>query len=273
MIGLIAFCLSTEIRAQNKIEEYINYFSDSMEVSLLAQNLKGEVLFIKNHTKKIPSASIIKIPILVSLYEEVEQGKINLDEYYEIKSEDIVGGSGELQMNSVSKKVTLKFLSEEMIRTSDNVATNIIIKKIGMGKINNSIKEKGFTNTQLNRLMMDFKAIELGKQNYTSPIEINKYLLMLENGEVLSENSRKAIIDILKNCADRDAIPKYLPKNILIAHKTGSLDYVRGDAAIIYSPSPIVLSIFIENFASEEKANIAIAKIAELIVSEFGSIE
>jgi beta-lactamase class A len=262
------------INAQSidELNQYLQSVKDSVEISFIAQDIKGEILAAENQIKKIPSASMIKIPILITLFEERDKNNISFDETYKIKPEDIVGGSGELNDDSVSKEFTIYYLANEMIRVSDNSATNILIKKLGFEEINNSIKKKGLSSTKLNRLMMDFDAVKEGRENYTSAQDLNKLLLNIYNGHILSQNTNDTIITILKSCADKNRTARNLPTNIEVANKTGSLDYVCGDAAIIFSPKPIILSIVIENFSSEEQAEIIMGKIAGLIVKIFGGI-
>lgn len=273
LIVLGIYMLNT-INAQSidELNQYLLSVKDSVEISFIAQDVKGEILASENHIKKIPSASMIKIPILITLFEERDKNNISFDETYKIKHEDIVGGSGELNDDSVGKEFTIYYLANEMIRVSDNSATNILIKKLGFEKINNSIKQKGLNSTELNRLMMDFDAVKEGRENYTSAQDLNKLLLNIYNGNILSQSANDTIITILKKCADKNRIARNLPPNIDVANKTGSLDYVCGDAAIIFSPKPIILSIVIENFSSEKQAEKIMGKIAGLIVKIFGGI-
>jgi len=118
--------------------------------------------------------------------------------------------------------------------------------------------------------MMDFEAIAEGRQNYTSPVEINQLLLLLYSSNELSKKSRGRMIEMLLACADNTTIPSQLPKGLEVAHKTGILDYVRGDAGIIYSPNPLVLSIFVENFSSNEEAEEIIGTVARLAYETYG---
>jgi len=164
----------------------------------------------------------------------------------------------------------MESLAREMIRVSDNTATNIIIRRIEMSSINRKMEKLELKSTQLNRLMMDFEAIAAGRQNYTSPAEMNQLLLMLYSSDFFSLNSRKIMLDILLNCDDRTTIPSQLPPDIAVAHKTGILDYVRGDAGIVYSPNPMVISIFVEEYNSTEQAEQIIGTVARLAFETFG---
>lgn len=263
---LFPVCLQAQ--QNDPLENYLENIGE-MNVSLLLQDEKGAILFQHNPYKKVPSASIIKVPILMVLYEQVESGAFFLEKEYVLREEDKVGGSGELQYAPNGSSYTYGFLAEEMIRLSDNVATNILIGALGMDRVSEMLDRQGLVATELNRYMMDFEAIENGRQNYTSPFEINHLFLMLLSETYLSEDSRNKIIGILKKCADNSGIPRYLPVGVESAHKTGTLDYIRGDAGIIFGDKTLVLSVFVENFKEQKEADEVIAKISRLCVSRF----
>lgn len=274
IIIIIGLIMLAPLKAQtiDDIKEYIDSIKDSVKISFIAQNELGDILISENQIKKIPSASMIKVPILVTFFEERNKNNINLDELYKIKREDIVGGSGELNFDSVGKEFTIFYLANEMIRVSDNCATNILIKKLGLDKINKSIKEKGLDSTKLNRLMMDFGAVKEGRENFTSVSDMNKLLLAIYDSSIFPKSTNDTIVTILKGCTDKNRTARNLPPNIEVANKTGSLDYVCGDAAIIFSPKPIILSVVIENFSSEVQAEIIMGELSRLIVKVFGGI-
>ena len=121
-----------------------------------------------------------------------------------------------------------------IIRISDNTATNVLIDKIGMYNINNMLAYHGYENTRLNRKMMDFDAVKRGVQNYTSAAESARMMYAILTGKITNEASCKKMIEMLLTCADVTTIPRYIPRTIPVAHKTGTLDYVRGDVGIIY---------------------------------------
>jgi len=254
---------------QQLLQEYIATLDSTVELSYIIQNKEGEVLAKLNADKQIPSASIIKIPLLVYLMEEVEEGKLTLKENYKLKKSDKVGGSGELQFKPVGYHLTYEYLASEMIRISDNTATNILIRKVGLKPFQEWLHTNGYKATQLNRYMMDFDAIALGQQNYTSSEEMNRLLLNLLNEKLLNKTSTFQVIEWLKNCEDNSTLPHLLPSGVAIAHKTGTLEYVRGDAGILYGNEPIVLTVMVENFQSLSVAEKIIAEIGRLAFLEY----
>jgi beta-lactamase class A len=252
------------------LEKYLKELDPEIMVSLKLQNQQREVLFERNGNKVVPSASLIKIPILLSLLKEVDRKNIKLNSKYTLQPEDIIGGSGDLQYEIPFKKFTYNHLAQKMISVSDNTATNILINKIGAEKIQNDIDAWNLTKTKLNRKMMDFEAIKAGKQNFTTCEDMNGLLINLLNQQLLSKKSAKKAMEILFACDDRTTIPRNIPVNIPIVHKTGTLDYVRGDAGIIFSKNILILTVFVENFESLEQAETIIGKIAEYAYNDFG---
>lgn len=272
LIAIIALLIMTcdfKANAQT-MEKYLNELDPEIQISMKLQDQKGNVLFKKNSNKIVPSASVIKIPILLSLLDSKDKRQLKLSEKYKLQPNDIVGGSGDIQFEAPFKSLTYLFLAQKMIGVSDNTATNIIIEKLGMQQIQQSIDDWQLKDTHLNRKMMDFEAIKVGKQNFCTADDINSLLIKLLNKELLSLKSGKQAIEILLNCEDKTTIPRNIPKNIPIAHKTGTLDYVRGDAGIIFSKNILILSVFVENFESLEQAETIIGKIAELSFLNYG---
>jgi beta-lactamase class A len=255
--------------AQENIKAYLNHLPSRIEISFLAQRGDGTVLFSHQAEKQVPSASIIKVPILVYLMEAVEKGEVDLDEIHELQEEDKVGGSGQLQHLPSGSRFTLRYLAGEMIRISDNTATNILIRRLAIENIQKWLKKNGFYTTQLNRVMMDFGAIEAGRQNYTSAKEINRLFLMLLNDDILSPEYRDEAMHLLKSCADDTAIRRYLPPEMELAHKTGTLDYIRGDAGIIFTENPLVMAVFVEGFETLEEAEVTIGQLAKMALEDF----
>jgi beta-lactamase class A len=271
LLLLLPFCLFGQNPTRNvTLDEYFKQLDPEIQVSMKLQNQSGEVLYEKNSQKVVPSASVIKIPILMSFFSAKDQKYLKLKTKYILQPKDIVAGSGDLQFEIPFTKHPYFFIAQKMIAVSDNTATNILIEKLGMENIQQEIEEWELKTTNLRRKMMDFDAIKAGKQNTTTAEDMNSILLKLLNKQVLSDKSGKQALEILLGCEDRTTIPRNIPLNIPIAHKTGTLDYVRGDAGIIFSKNILVLSVFVENFESQEQAETIIGKIGELSYLNFG---
>ena len=276
VIGLIQVLFALVCFPQNShsqalpypLQQYLGNLPTYIKVSFQADQQDGTRYFSQNEDQRIPSASIIKVPILIYLFMQVDNGNLVLEEVVELKEKDKVGGAGLLREMPDGSRFTWKYLAGEMIRISDNTATNLIIGRLGMENIQDWLNKEGFDHTVLARLMMDFEAIEAGRQNYTSNRDINRLFLGLNNGLWLSEDSRKEALFMLKNCKDKACIPSKLPLGTEVAHKTGTLDYVRGDAGIIFGASPLVLSVFVEGFEKPSEAEEIIGEISRIVLEE-----
>ena len=264
-IGIVVcFLMTVSCHQKDRLQLYLESLPPSLIVSLHIQDGEGAVLASQNPDRQVPSASIIKVPILIELMNQVEAGILSLDQELVMLEEDVVSGAGELQFHPAGTSFTLDFLAREMIRISDNVATNLLIQRVGLAAIQRWLTENGYSFTQLNRLMMDFDAVAAGRQNYTSAREISHLLANLSSGAFVSKQSTDFIMELLVNCADGSTIPSKLPSTVRVAHKTGTLDYVRGDAGIILGDNPLTISVFVEGFESMEQAESVIGEVAKL---------
>ncbi|WP_435356381.1 serine hydrolase [Emticicia sp. SJ17W-69] len=247
-----------------KIEEYLSKLPATFKVTMLVESIEGKVYFSHRADERVPSASVIKIPILIELMEKVKKHELSLDKIHTLTNAEKTGGSGILANIAEGKQLTIRDIAQEMIRSSDNTATNILIHEIGMEAINQNLAQLGMMKTRLNRVMMDTEAVKQGRENYVNVVEINALMRLIYNKKVATPTLCDEMISMLKNCADTATIPRNLPKDLIIAHKTGGLPYVRGDAAIIYTTKPFIISIFIEGFNDETAAEQAIGDLAEI---------
>ena len=159
---------------ENKISNIFTGVKGNYSVVFKDLN-ENDSLSINN--SKMPSASTIKIYVMIEAYNQVNQGKISLRDTVTLNDSMIVGGSGVLQYEPVGTEVTIEELINLMMVESDNVAANILIDKLGMTNINTTIKSLGCVDTELNRKMMDIEALNKGIENYTS---VNDLSLVLE---------------------------------------------------------------------------------------------
>ena len=169
--------------------------------------------YIYNRSEAVPSASVIKLFIMEYTFALVERGNITLS--------DTIEG------------VEISTLLERMITVSDNSATNAFIDYYGMDKLNAFFEETGYAQTSLNRRMLDYAAMNRGVENYTSVLDVMKFLRKVyDNKEAFPYNEMLAI---MKRQTVRTKLPVKLPSEVEIAHKTGELDTVENDVGIIFS--------------------------------------
>jgi beta-lactamase class A len=188
-------------------------------------NFQGDTVFA--------AASTIKIPILVAFFEDVDAGKIRLDETLVATKDVIASGSGDMQYLGVNKPYSALETATKMNVISDNTATNMLIERMG-GKeaLNARFKAWGLTSTVINNALPDLEGT-----NTTSPRDLVTILAKVNQGEIISVRSRDRLLDIMQETRTRTLLPRGLEKNADIAHKTGDIGKMLGDAGIVDMPN------------------------------------
>jgi len=231
---------------------------------LLVKNLRTkEVLFSHNAETVFPSASVIKVPILMALMREAEEGRLDLGEALPVSEENLVEGG---LVHAMTRGLTLPWRDHAlfMIALSDNASANHIISRLGFDSVNAMIRELGMTSTVLCRKMMDFEARSRGNDNYTS---CGDMCVLFEH---LYDNSSKykEILDILKNQVHNNLLSGLLdPDAFEFAHKTGGLPHTLLDTGIMYLRDPIFVA-FMSKELKREKNGYRLAHELGLLIHE-----
>lgn len=188
----------------------------------------GQYLDI-NGEKVFPAASTIKFPILVALFQEVDAGRIKLNETLVMRRDLITGGSGTMQYSRAGSRYSLLQTATKMMTISDNTGTNMIIDRLGgKAKLNQRFRSWGLQNTIIRNLLGDFKGT-----NTTSAKDLVRLAALISNNTLLSSTSQSQAIDIMRRCENKSLLTAGLGKGAVIAHKTGTLGIILGDAGIV----------------------------------------
>ena len=237
------------------------------DYSIYVNTLDGKQSFIYND-KQFRSASMIKVFILAKAMEAINEGKLNEDQIIILNEADKVGGAGSLIGYPDGAELTISELLRLMIIQSDNTATNIIIDVLGMDEINEYIKREGYTQSVLNRKMMDPSPIQDNKRNYTSAKDLGIFFAKLYKHQCVNPYLDNKMIDLLVEQMDKDCFPEALPER-KIAHKTGELMELYHDGGIIYSPKHnYVLCILTDNIQTRYTTLTTMQKITQLVDSD-----
>jgi len=221
-----------ELQQRVKIE--ISQFKGEAGVSI--KDLETGWEFSYEKAKLFPSASLVKIPLMASCFLAVDQGRIKLDRNIALKSSDKLTGSGVLKDMPVGTTFSVERLIGLMIYDSDNTATNIVTNLAGFDYLNNTFKSFGLKNTELSRKIADYKSREdKGIENYTTTEDMLLLLDKIYRRTLGNKNVSDQCISMLKLTRMNDRIPKYLPPEITIAHKTGLENGVCHDAGIVFT--------------------------------------
>lgn len=263
----------SRIKLFSDLEKKINLEFAHLDINLsfFIKDLKFPRLDISYRPQeRFPGASLIKLPILAVVFEAVADKKIFLDDRVIIKKRDIFGGSGELKSRKLPCEVSIKELLELMIAASDNTATNKIVSILGFKYINAKFKELGLSSTLLARRMMDFKKRRKGIENYTSSYDIVLVLEKIYKKKLVNEELSNLALSFLTKQKVNDRIPLYLPKEILVAHKTGLERGVVHDAGIVFTPkSDYIICVLVKGAKSHKQAKKIIAQVSLLTYNYF----
>lgn len=262
-------------------------------LALYAEDIKtGETVSI-DPDQEAPTASVIKLPILFEALEQVRAHTVSFDDTLVLKKEDQVGGSGVLQFFHTPMQLTLKDVLTLMIAMSDNTATNLAIDRLGLKNIDARIRWMGLKNTWLYKKVMrpapaglpsDQQKFGLGKTTAREMAAVMKRIYQCElsaHGEPPQAGDLElctTAMGMLRKQFYRDAIPRYIEgmdtseSGSAIGNKTGSLNKVRNDVALIASArGPIIISAFTydnddHSWTADNEAELTIAKLARAIV-------
>lgn len=196
----------------------------------MVKNITSDViLYIFQENDIFISASIIKIPIMLSILDYLLNNNVSIESYIKINNSDI------LYDNKYFKNGIYQYNIEDlitwMITLSDNSSTNILIKYLGFERINEYFKKIGLKDTKLERYMLDEGTIKNGKNNYTSLDDMYKCFKYIVNKEILTGEFCDLALNILYKQEVNNQINRYI-KNIKFAHKTGFLEYLNSDVGI-----------------------------------------
>ncbi len=263
------------------------------KVALFAEQLNtGREVGIDADTV-VQTASTIKLTILMEAMEQVRAGKAHWSEPIMLKPSDGVSGSGILAQMDAPLTLTLKDALTLMIVLSDNTATNLMIDRFGVDAMNARIAWMGLKDTHLYKkigkpstesMPADQPKYGLGK---TTPREIASVMERIGRCELAGPGEApqagdaaicEVALTMLRNQFYRDTIPRYLDtldsseQGSAIASKTGSLDAVRADVAIVQGKQgPMVLAIYTyqnadHSWTVDNEGEVAIARLAREIV-------
>ncbi len=239
---------------------------------------KGDTLLI-NSRRIFHAASTMKTPVLIEIYKQAYEGKFSLTDSIEIKtnfnsiadgSEYILPSTSDSETSlyvMVGKKKTIASLTYDMVIMSSNLATNIIMELVGAENVTNSMRDLGAKDIQVLRGVEDLKAYEEGINNTTTAYDLMLIFSAIADGKVVGEGASAEMIDILMNQQFNHIIPAKLPRNVKVAHKTGSITGVQHDTGIVYLPNgeSYILILLSSDLKDQKAGEEALADISRII--------
>ncbi|MEF8796119.1 MAG: serine hydrolase [Salinivenus sp.] len=238
----------------------------------------SETLLLNEHSM-FHAASTMKTPVMVELYRQAHAGRFDLDDSIRVTNEfrSIVDGSAysltpeddsyEALYDHLGEKRPIRTLMREMITASSNLATNILIEKVGAERTTQTMRRYGADSIQVRRGVEDMKAYRQGLNNETSAHDLLVLLERIARRQAVSEEASEEMIEILKEQAYNDMIPARLPDSVEVAHKTGWITGLHHDSGIVFVPDgpTYVLVLLSQNLEDEEAGVDAFARISRVI--------
>ncbi len=218
---------------QRSIMNEISQFNGEVGIAVIDLQTGRELAYEKS--KPFPSASLAKIPLMAACFLAVDQGRIKLDRNIALKSSDKLTGSGVLKDMPAGTAFSVERLIGLMIYDSDNTATNMVTNLLGIEYLNKAFKSFGLKNTELSRKIADYRLRDNGIENYTSAEDMALLLEKIYRKTLGNRRVSNQCISMLKLTRMNDRIPKYLPVELTIAHKTGLENSVCHDAGIVFT--------------------------------------
>ena len=248
------------------------------------------------------TASTFKVPLLVELLSQVDEGKIDLAKRIELTDVQRTPGSGVFKQLSAGLQPTVKDLAMLMIIISDNMATDILYHMVGRGDLSARLRILGLSKTKipmttrellysivgldvgnplhtydmatdklfLRQFVMDSDGFSEERSDVSSPNDMCRLLEMVYQGEVLSGTSREVFFDIMKRQQLNNVLPLKLPAGTESAHKTGSYHGVRCDVGVVHAPNgPYSVAIMAKQVTGEVlETDLALAAVSRAIYDE-----
>ena len=263
--------------ARTEIERIIGL--SGAEVSVMYRPLSastgGEILIGPDVVYH--AASTMKVPVMIELFRQVDARTLSLDDTVIVSNvfHSIVDGSeftlgtseeadGAAHL-SLGKPMSYRDLCEAMITISSNLATNVLMEKLGVEKIRATVTRLTAPGMKVLRGVEDQKAFDKGMNNETTGRALMTLLAAIGHGTAGSKAATEEMQAILKRQKFNDGIPAGLPKEIVVGHKTGTITKIHHDAAIVYAPEPYVLVVMTRGLADEVKSDLLIAEISRIV--------
>jgi beta-lactamase class A len=263
---------------ENKIQQLIKESGAEMVgVAYFDLGTGAEILI--NADESFHAASTMKVPVMMEVFRQDRKGKLSLNDYLPIKNDFISIADGtrfsisadsdseQTLYNRIGQTEVVIELVRQMIDGSSNLATNLLIERVTAPSVMEYMREIGARNIRVLRGVEDGKAYELGMNNTATARDLMIILRQIARKQAVSSKASNEMVKILLEQKFNNGIPAGLPKEVKVAHKTGSITKINHDAAIVYPPNrkPYVLVVLTRGIEDEKRANKLIADISRTL--------
>ena len=245
-------------------------------------DIENNVRFNRRGDETFPTASLIKVPILVTVYDLVAKGQLSLDDPLSVLRIDQVPGSGIIQYLHNGVILTVRDAAWLMTTISDNTATNLLLDRIIIRTVWNKMDSLGLHNTKVHSksfrrsasVAMD-SSVKYGL-GVTTPNEMARLFELMALGKAVNPKSDSVMLDILEHNENNEKLQRFV-YGVRAAHKSGEGDQVRVECSLYYLRNRIVACVLTkenvdQRYAIDAEAHLTIARMGEAIVNAWGGI-
>lgn len=248
-------------------------------ISLALYDLASRYQLLVHPDDPFHPASTFKLGVMMEVFHQAAQGELSLDELVLVKNSFLsIADQSEFSLSpeddsetelyqQIGQRMPLRELNWRMIVSSSNLATNLLIEKVGANRVTRFMQELGTNDLVIRRGPEDKRAYALGMDNSATARSLMQVLLGLAKRSVVSPAASDEMIDILKQQHYNEGIPARLPKGVGVAHKTGWNEGLYHDAAIVYplQHTPYVLVIMTSGLPETKEAPALVAALSQEI--------
>jgi len=259
--------------------------SGAERVGVAFYDLSDGAELLVDADKEFHAASTMKVPVMMEVFRQVREGKFSLDDTITVKNDFVsIADYSRYSITAESdsepslyKKIgqteSVRNLVHLMITLSSNLATNILIERVGAKNVMRLMHKIGARNIRVLRGVEDAKAYERGLNNTTTARDLMIVLRSIAERRAVSPESSDEMIKVMLDQKFNEGIPAGLPSGVRVAHKTGSITKISHDAAIVYPASrkPYVLVVLTRGIEDEKRANRLIADISRAVYESAAS--
>lgn len=229
-------------------------------VGVVVKNLATGEEASLNASEFFTSASLYKLAVLLTAFERRREGRLAFGERLSISARISAEDYPELQ-TLLGRTPTVRKALREMVIRSSNAAGVTLLNKFGRDAIDRLLQRNGVRATSLASLRI-----------VTTPRDVARLLELIATGRAVSRQASAQMLELLLRQQINDRLPRYLPKHVRLAHKTGTLNYPSHDAGILFTQrGPVVIVAMTEDASRPSVATESIARLGRLVYDYFTS--
>ena len=223
-----------------------------------------------NDTLTFPQGSAIKIPLLIELYRQDGTGQLKLTTRVPVRQADRTGGSGLLlNLGDGTSELSLGDLAMFMITVSDNTATNMLIDRVGMDRVNALTRELGVPHVKLQRKMIRPKESAAGNENIATPTTAATIMAKIASCELPMSKERCGELRRLLEIPKGGPIEASVPEGVRVAWKPGDIEGVNTAWGLVDLPGRPYVVVGMVNYSDADDAMRALRRIADAAYGYF----